>query len=672
MKKIIPILILCLITLGFFSNSFSQKFKHPGLYASKDQLDFVKKQVKDGKEPWKSAFDELKKTNPTAREPKAIAKVPRSATETPEGRRLMDEFVYDGSYAQASALLFYFTGEQKYADHAIKILNAWSIFQDPGTGLWATWAVPHYMNAAELMKHTPGTGWKDADIKKFDDMARKYMWKWVGMPASQFGTNAGCTAVESQVAIAIYLDDQKLYKEAIDNFNWLLPRFILMNRNKRYNGETPETCRDLNHTKLIIGIMHAAQYAWNQGTDLWKPNIGRWAAFAELHAGIMTGDKPAPSDMCEWQGKGRPGGVIYCKGGVSWGDVTAGGSAPCNETAWEILYNHINRRLGRNLPITRKMLERNRPLGSITKRANKWETLVHANINPADIGVVTPPKNQPPTASFTTPTNSKIEEGYSELIVTVDASDPENDKIDVLLKIDGKEIRSESVAPYEWGQAGSPNPSETIGLAIGDHVFEAIATDAKGLSTTISKTITVTEKNVAPTASFTTPIVNTLEEGYPELVVTVDATDPNGDDMTVVLKIDGNEIRSESVAPYEWGHAGSPNPLETVGLAVGDHVLEAIVSDAKGLSTTISKTIAITKKIISGQNSEIDLEQVYVFPNPSNSGVFKFPKKLDFEVFDATGVNVLTGKGKSVDLSGFKKGTYYLRLSDKTVKLVTQ
>ncbi len=99
-------------------------FTHPGVYSSMGQLEFIKQKVLAGEQPWKEAYDELLATNPTARAITAQAVVPGSAD--PKERREMDEMTKDGEYANAAALLWYFTGEKKYADFAIETLNAWS------------------------------------------------------------------------------------------------------------------------------------------------------------------------------------------------------------------------------------------------------------------------------------------------------------------------------------------------------------------------------------------------------------------------------------------------------------------------------------------------------------------------------------------------------------------
>jgi hypothetical protein len=351
------------------------KFKHPGIFSTKAEFDFAKAKIKANEEPWKTAYQKLLETNPTTRIPNPQVKVPGSTN--PKERADMDEMTLDGEYAYASALLWYFTGEKKYANHAINILNAWSIFQKPAMPLYLTWAVPHFINAAEIMKHTPGSGWKKADIKNFSNMVNDFMWPHVGPPAVEYGSNHGTTANESQFAIAIFLDDKAKFNEALKNFRWLAPKYIFLNYQNRFDGECNETCRDLNHTKMgVLGLFYAAQAAWNQGVDLWKENEDRFAAFAELHAGIMTGRTPVPPTICV-QKKGQAG-RIFCKGNVSWS--TPSGSPPCNETAWEILYNHLSRRLGKSLPHTEFMLLRNRPMGTgFSKRNGKWETLIHAN-----------------------------------------------------------------------------------------------------------------------------------------------------------------------------------------------------------------------------------------------------------------------------------------------------
>lgn len=104
--------------------------------------------------------------------------------------------------------------------------------------------------------------------------------------------------------------------------------------------------------------------------------------------------------------------------------------------------------------------------------------------------------------------------------------------------------------------------------------------------------------NTAPTASFVQPLTRTVEEGYSTLSLEVIATDAENDDMTLVLSVDDNEIRLEGNPPYEWEHTSS-NPAtkaELLGLSLGDHEFKVVVTDSRGLSTSISTIITVLEE----------------------------------------------------------------------------
>ena len=43
--------------------------------------------------------------------------------------------------------------------------------------LYLSWAAPHFVNAAELFIHLPGSGWKAEDIATFKELASSYKGK---------------------------------------------------------------------------------------------------------------------------------------------------------------------------------------------------------------------------------------------------------------------------------------------------------------------------------------------------------------------------------------------------------------------------------------------------------------------------------------------------------------
>lgn len=285
---------------------------------------------------------------------------------------------------------------------------------------------------------------------------------------------------------------------------------------------------------------------------------------------------------------------------------------------------------------------------------------IKTNIFPNIVPIIT---NNPPTVSISSPMDNETFELGQELTLRANASDPDGNLDKVNFKINDDFFKTDNARPFE---------TTFTPAAVGTYKIAVRAIDTENAATEVFVNITVTQKNLAPTASFTTPRVTTLEEDYPELVVTVDASDPNGDKFSVLLKIDGSEVRSESVAPYEWGHTGSPNPLETVGLEVGDHVFEAIVTDEKGASTTISRTITIIPRTVTSIFSLEGENSVAVFPNPSSSGLFEINGDQKWQLYNSQGVQILAGSTSTIDLSTHAKGTYILKIADKSLSLIYQ
>ncbi len=84
---------------------------------------------------------------------------------------------------------------------------------------------------------------------------------------------------------------------------------------------------------------------------------------------------------------------------------------------------------------------------------------------------------------------------------------------------------------------------------------------------------------------FITPSTNlTLQDGY-DLEVEVNAVDDQGSITDVSLYINDSFIRKERVAPYTWGHMGSPNPEEVNGLAPGTYEIKAVATNNLGETT---------------------------------------------------------------------------------------
>ena len=77
----------------------------------------------------------------------------------------------------------------------------------------------------------------------------------------------------------------------------------------------------------------------------------------------------------------------------------------------------------------------------------------------------------------------------------------------------------------------------------------------------------------------------TVTEGY-KLVLEANATTTGTGIEKVSLSIDNTLIREERSAPYEWGHATSPNPNELNGLPIGMYQIKVVAKDISGIIAT--------------------------------------------------------------------------------------
>lgn len=269
--------------------------------------------------------------------------------------------------------------------------------------------------------------------------------------------------------------------------------------------------------------------------------------------------------------------------------------------------------------------------------------------------------NTPPTGSFVVPSFNSIEEGYNQLYVRVNTSDVDGDSVDVTLKINGTEIRTEKSGPFEWGHATTPNPDETLNLTPGDYLFEAVIVDERGGSTTISKTITVTEiiiPNEAPTVEITSPLNNEVFFVGDEIILKANAEDDN--QVTKVnFKVNGG-YHSQDLTPNGIEYTTIFTPTEA-----GTYTIGARAFDADGESTEVS--ISIDVNLITSLSDKNNAEFA-VYPNPTN-GVVYLSNEGNWELLNLQGTSLLKGSSSEIDLSGYSYGVYFLKIGN-TVKRV--
>lgn len=348
------------------------RFAHPGARDSKEELDFVRERVRAGAQPWKGEFDRLKASAPARRRAHGLQFIDSEGGDADTSR---DDAI--GAYAQA--LLWYYSGDEAYAERGIAILNAWAGLQGFSAGsdqdrLQAGWIGALLAPAAEILRLHPG--WAAADIAALQAMFRRAFYPQLER-ASRWNGNVDLTQIDAMMAIAVFNEDLDLFNAGIVRWQTRTRAYFYLeadggvppiggdgnnvdafwNRPTAWlDGLTQETCRDNgHHAQFALGsALHAAETAWHQGVDLYTAETQRYTAAMELLATqLLSGDM---------QGT--------CADGTATDSLF---------DAWEIGYNHYYNRMGIELAQTRFLVEsRVRPNAPRAVLNLSYETLTHA------------------------------------------------------------------------------------------------------------------------------------------------------------------------------------------------------------------------------------------------------------------------------------------------------
>ncbi|MCR5413194.1 MAG: alginate lyase family protein [Kiritimatiellae bacterium] len=304
-KKIIAALIAAMALAQ--SADAERKFVHPGIFYTQGDIDRMKAMVAAGKEPWKRGFDGLR-FGPYSNHG-AWAR-PRGG-EIAQGRFNVTIGI-DGRRAHDLALMWRLTGDRAYGDKARDFLlmnSNWTSTSWGGTSPLDNGKIYLLVEAAELMRDYDG--WKKEDQKRFGDMLRNVFVPHIYSGDVMRWGNQGLTAWHGLLAIAIFLDDDKLYDRVWNNTMGLPHRpddnplpaggvwkpewpanygEFFMERTKapafgnepdygfddqlKYyiykNGQCQESCRDQAHTMYgLLQMVALAEIFWNQGDDLY-------------------------------------------------------------------------------------------------------------------------------------------------------------------------------------------------------------------------------------------------------------------------------------------------------------------------------------------------------------------------------------------------------------------
>lgn len=192
-----------------------------------------------------------------------------------------------------------------------------------------------------------------------------------------------------------------------------------------------------------------------------------------------------------------------------------------------------------------------------------------------------------PAISFTDPTPTALQAGYSDVRVTVDAFGQEETIQRVDLYFAGTYIGEKTEMPYVWHSGDYP---ALLGKTPGSYNLIAIATGTNLFSTAITNTVTVTEQ---PTIfTFTAPTPSEVVAGYSTLDVAVDAQGPAGTFERIELYFDGTFIGEATGVPYQWSSDMYPALL---GKPVGSYELVAVATDINTDTMAITNVLSVVE-----------------------------------------------------------------------------
>ncbi|MGW5469686.1 alginate lyase family protein [Streptomyces chartreusis] len=364
------------------SATAKDSFKHPGVLVSDAQLDFVRRKVKAGAEPWKSAYNAMLKSKYASL---SWTPKPRATVECGPGSNpnhgCSDERE-DALAAYTHALLWNLTKDRRHATEAIKIMDAWSAVLKEHTNhnapLQTGWSGASFARAGELMKHTY-TGWSSARQSRFATMLRTVHLPMVIKGRPNANGNWELIMMDAATGISVFLDDGASFDKAVAIWRKRVPAYIYLksdgslpkspagsskdtrkelidywqDQSTFVDGLAQETCRDFGHTGWgFAAAAHVAETARIQGLDLYSEVEGRMTKALEFHAAYELG-----ATVPSW----------LCKGSVNRGIGSV----------LEVAYNHYADRKGISLPRTKQLIQtKQRPSGANYFLA--WETLTHA------------------------------------------------------------------------------------------------------------------------------------------------------------------------------------------------------------------------------------------------------------------------------------------------------
>ena len=261
-------------------------FVHPGVFLNASDLAIIRSRLAAREEPQASAFAA------------AAASPLGSLSYRPYGPPA-DGIVTCGSYDKPNlgcsnettdadaaflhALFFALGGVPAHAALSLATLRAWSAglraYNNSNAPLQAAWCGAKWARAAELLRHTAGSGWGGADTAAVSAMFTRVHLPLIykGSPANG---NWESSMNAAMLGFAVFLEDADLFSHAVGFWRQRTPAYFYNNVedgpthrplppgrsgdttwynqtvfNASTNGVCQETCRDFGHVRVCVCVL---------------------------------------------------------------------------------------------------------------------------------------------------------------------------------------------------------------------------------------------------------------------------------------------------------------------------------------------------------------------------------------------------------------------------------
>ncbi|NEG96504.1 hypothetical protein GFD17_07035 [Bifidobacterium sp. SMB2] len=276
-------------------------FNHPGVTLSEQQLDAMKEHVAKKEDPWYSDYLRLKNTAPDNTASADFVDTPQEGVGRGDQPGHGNIAYYEKASAAAyfNALEWVVTGESKYADKTVEILNGWSDKLDILDGrdqiLGASLSTDKLINAAEIVRYYDGgySVYKAADFARFQNLLLNVVYPVIqdgGAPMNANG-NWDVIPINTMIAIGVATDNAEIYDNAVNMYKSPYINGSIVNYVSDW-GQTAESARDQAHGQLGVGAMgDICAIAEQQGDDLWGLENNKlakaynWAAQYNMFSG---------------------------------------------------------------------------------------------------------------------------------------------------------------------------------------------------------------------------------------------------------------------------------------------------------------------------------------------------------------------------------------------------